>query len=219
VTLTTFRDVPWNMPFYERLGFREIPHDQLSARLRGVVHDETRRGLDPVRRVVMARPCRPDAAAIQVDRGTDEHQCVRAPVPGVVVRDAADVEDLRFLEEQVNEYNFATTGIRDARLLVIFLREADGRMYAGLSGHTWGGVAEVRFLWVDESRRHRGIGSRLLRAAEDEARARGCTKIVLSTHTFQAPDFYRKHRYVIAGTFAEYPRGHGSIFLEKDLRD
>ena len=32
VTLTTFRDVPWNMPFYERLGFRVIPLSRTLAR-------------------------------------------------------------------------------------------------------------------------------------------------------------------------------------------
>jgi ribosomal protein S18 acetylase RimI-like enzyme len=53
VTLTTFRDVPWNMPFYERLGFEEIPMSELTPGLRAVVDDETRRGLDPVRRVAM----------------------------------------------------------------------------------------------------------------------------------------------------------------------
>ncbi len=26
VTLTTFRDVPWNGPYYQRLGFRSLPH-------------------------------------------------------------------------------------------------------------------------------------------------------------------------------------------------
>jgi GNAT superfamily N-acetyltransferase len=57
VTLTTFRDVPWNMPFYERLGFRVIPTPELSPALRAVVQDETRRGLDPLRRVVMRRRC------------------------------------------------------------------------------------------------------------------------------------------------------------------
>jgi N-acetylglutamate synthase-like GNAT family acetyltransferase len=56
VTLTTFRDVPWNMPFYARLGFGVVPPDQLSLALRAVVEHETRRGLDPSRRVVMARP-------------------------------------------------------------------------------------------------------------------------------------------------------------------
>ena len=61
VTLTTFRDVPWNMPFYARLGFGVVPPEQLSSSLRAVVEDETRRGLDPSRRVVMARPstCEP----------------------------------------------------------------------------------------------------------------------------------------------------------------
>lgn len=53
VTLTTFRDVPWNMPLYARLGFDVIPIDQLSPALRAVVEDESRRGLDPSRRVAM----------------------------------------------------------------------------------------------------------------------------------------------------------------------
>ena len=195
VTLTTFRDLPWNMPFYKRLGFRVVPGAELSAALRAIVEEETRRGLDPSRRVAMERPCRPNIA----------------------VRDEAAPEDLQFLEEQINEFNFTTTGIRDARGLVILLRDADRTIYAGLSGHTWGGVAEVRFLWVDEPKRHTGIGSRLLWAAENEARARGCRKIVLSTHSFQAPDFYAKWGYCVAGEFSEYPRGHRSIFLEKIL--
>jgi GNAT superfamily N-acetyltransferase len=195
VTLTTFRDVPWNGPFYERLGFRVVPGAELSAALRAIVEAEARRGLDPSRRVTMERPCGPifDVS----DQGTPE--------------------DLRWLEEHINEFNFATTAIRDARGLVILLRDGDRTIYAGLSGHTWGGVAEIRFLWVDEAKRHTGIGSRLLRAAEHEARVRGCRKIVLSTHSFQAPGFYGKHGYIVAGEFSEYPRGHRSIFLEKIL--
>jgi chromate reductase, NAD(P)H dehydrogenase (quinone) len=195
VTLTTFRDVPWNRAFYERLGFRVIPGAELSVGLRAIVEDETRRGLDPTRRVVMERPCGPT----------------------LEVCDEASPEDLQLLEERINEFNVATTGIRDARGLVIVLRDTHSRVYAGVTGHTWGGVAEVRFLWVDESKRHTGIGSRLLRAAENEARARGCRKIVLSTHSFQAPDFYGNRGYSVAGEFSDYPRGHRSIFLEKIL--
>jgi GNAT superfamily N-acetyltransferase len=125
--------------------------------------------------------------------------------------------DLAFLEDQIDSFNFATTGFRDGRYLVALLRGADGRIQAGLAGHTWGGCAEVKFLWVEESRRHRGLGSRLLAAAEREARARGCAKLVLSTHSFQAPDFYAKHGYRVAGRFSDYPRGHAQIFLEKEL--
>jgi GNAT superfamily N-acetyltransferase len=53
VTLTTFREVAWNAPFYARLGFRPVAEDALGPGLAAVVADETARGLDPARRVVM----------------------------------------------------------------------------------------------------------------------------------------------------------------------
>jgi len=53
VTLTTFRDVPWNMPFYTRLGFEEITPRALTPALREVLEAEVRRGFDPGRRVAM----------------------------------------------------------------------------------------------------------------------------------------------------------------------
>lgn len=61
VTLTTFRAVPWNMPFYARLGFEEIPADELRPQLKSIVQDEAARGLDPARRVVMRHRLRPGA--------------------------------------------------------------------------------------------------------------------------------------------------------------
>jgi GNAT superfamily N-acetyltransferase len=57
VTLTTFRDVPFNMPFYARLGFEVVPPEELSPALRSRVEEEERRGLDPAIRVVMRRQC------------------------------------------------------------------------------------------------------------------------------------------------------------------
>jgi GNAT superfamily N-acetyltransferase len=55
VTLNTSRDVEWNMPFYARLGFEEVPVEQQSLELREVFDAETRRGLDASRRLVMRR--------------------------------------------------------------------------------------------------------------------------------------------------------------------
>ena len=57
ITLSTFRDVPWNRPFYERCGFSVIVPAEWSPALRRVVERETDRGLDPARRVVMRRRC------------------------------------------------------------------------------------------------------------------------------------------------------------------
>jgi len=55
VTLTTFRSVPWNAPWYGRLGFAEIPEHELDAELRSVLRTEAERGLDPSQRVAMSR--------------------------------------------------------------------------------------------------------------------------------------------------------------------
>ena len=55
VTLCTFRDVPWNMPFYARLGFEVLAPDELSPALAAIVADEAERGLEPAHRVVMRR--------------------------------------------------------------------------------------------------------------------------------------------------------------------
>ncbi len=55
VTLTTFRDVPWNAPYYERCGFRPLADAELGPGLRRVRDDEAAHGLDPGRRVCMRR--------------------------------------------------------------------------------------------------------------------------------------------------------------------
>ena len=48
--------------------------------------------------------------------------------------------------------------------------------------------------------------------------ARGCTQIVLSSHSFQAPEFYVRHGYVEYGRIEGYPHGHAQAHLVKDLR-
>jgi GNAT superfamily N-acetyltransferase len=55
VTLTTFRDVPWNAPFYASAGFRALAEEEIGPELAALVREETARGLDPSERVVMRR--------------------------------------------------------------------------------------------------------------------------------------------------------------------
>jgi ribosomal protein S18 acetylase RimI-like enzyme len=59
VTLTTFSDVPWNQPFYERLGFRVIGDDEMGPELYALRAAEATHGLDPARRVCMRRDLDP----------------------------------------------------------------------------------------------------------------------------------------------------------------
>ena len=53
VTLCTFREVPWNAPFYRRLGFRVLGKEELSPGLAERVREEERAGLPRALRVAM----------------------------------------------------------------------------------------------------------------------------------------------------------------------
>ncbi len=53
VTLSTFRDIPWNAPFYARREFRVFPAKELSPGLASLVKSERARGLRTDLRVVM----------------------------------------------------------------------------------------------------------------------------------------------------------------------
>ncbi len=56
VTLTTYADVPWNAPYYERLGFQIVTEAQMTKGLRRIREHKAARGLDIWPRVTMRRP-------------------------------------------------------------------------------------------------------------------------------------------------------------------
>ncbi len=53
LTLTTFADVPWNGPYYERLGFRKLEISELSSALQLVRNAEAAAGLPMANRICM----------------------------------------------------------------------------------------------------------------------------------------------------------------------
>jgi ribosomal protein S18 acetylase RimI-like enzyme len=53
VTLTTFRNVPWNQGFYKSLGFATLESDEVPAALQEVLDDEVRQGLPAEKRCAM----------------------------------------------------------------------------------------------------------------------------------------------------------------------
>lgn len=56
LTLTTYAEVPWNAPYYARLGFVELDGAALGPGLSRLRDDEAARGLARWPRVVLARP-------------------------------------------------------------------------------------------------------------------------------------------------------------------
>ncbi len=99
------------------------------------------------------------------------------------------------LSAELDSFNFAAVGRDDLREFTVKVQD-DGELVAGLSGWTWGTCAGIGMVWVREDARRDGWGGRLLSAAEEVARERGCRQVLVSSFTFQAPEFYRRHGYV-----------------------
>ncbi|AWL85320.1 GCN5 family acetyltransferase [Streptomyces sp. TSRI0445] len=59
LTLTTFTDVPWNAPYYARIGFRVLAEGELTDGLRAIRAEEAQHGLDRWPRVCMRRELSP----------------------------------------------------------------------------------------------------------------------------------------------------------------
>src|ERR1700722_18293136 len=74
----------------------------------------------------------------------------------------------------------------------------------------------IRYLWVSEALRGKGIGRELMAGAEGRARERGCHSAYVDTFSFQGPGFYPKLGYQVFGEL-DYPPGHKRIFLRKRL--
>lgn len=126
-------------------------------------------------------------------------------------------DEVQYVEDRLYDFNSTATGITDGEWLAIFVRDEHDRIVAAICGNTWGGCLEVRQFWVEEARRKQGLGTRLLGAAEQEARRRGCRQIVLMTFTFQAPAFYARHGFEVLAEVDDHPRGHKSLLLRKRL--
>ncbi len=110
------------------------------------------------------------------------------------------------------------TGYFDGKLLGGSVRNDVGEVIAGFSGHTWGGCCEISHLWVDADHRGGGLGTALIDAAEAEALRRGCVQVVLTTHSFQAPEFYERLGYERKYAIRGRPKGHSNIVFVKLLR-
>ena len=140
-----------------------------------------------------------------------------APNSNWAVKESPNEQDVQLLRKQLEAYNIAQAHIDEGVQLAIFLRDTQNNIAAGITGWLWGACLEIDFLWVHEDLRGRGIGERLVRSLEGEAKARGCRQIVLETFSFQAPDFYQRLGYNTFGVIDGYAHGHQKVFMQKQL--
>lgn len=137
----------------------------------------------------------------------------------ITVTDSPSQEALDLIADGLDDFNQRATGWGDRRTLAVLVTDpVTGRVVGGLSGRTSLGLLFVDLFYLPPAQRGSGLGARILAAAEDEARKRGCRSGVLYTISFQAPDFYVKQGWTVFGEVPCHPPGTSRVFLSKDLR-
>jgi ribosomal protein S18 acetylase RimI-like enzyme len=91
------------------------------------------------------------------------------------------------------------------------------RLVGGLIGKVFWNWLYADLVWVEEEFRGRGIGTRVMRTAEEHALNMKLTGIYLWTETWQAPGFYTKLGYTQFVEFKNFPPGHNRLGFFKYL--
>ena len=138
--------------------------------------------------------------------------------PVVTVTDAPDTRVATVVEQGLHRYNVQQSGIDDAQPLAVVVSDPETHeVLGGITGRTSLGLLFIDLVYLPDALRGGGLGSRMLRAAEDEGRRRGCRAAVLYTISFQAPGFYARHGWRVFGEVPCDPPGTSRVFMTKTL--
>ncbi len=133
--------------------------------------------------------------------------------------DTPSGEMLEAVDAGLEQYNHRVAPLSQVLPLAAFVTDAGGAVQGGATGRTWGLCCELLELWVADSLRGQGIGSRLLQDFEAHAKTRGCRIFYLTTLSYQAPEFYRRHGYEILARIEGYPDGIVKYLMQKTGTD
>lgn len=136
----------------------------------------------------------------------------------LVVTDMPGAEAEAVIRDGLSAYNFEKAGYRDQRPLAVLVSDpATSEVVGGLYGSTSYGLLRIDRFFLPETLRKQGLGSQVLRAAEEEGRRRGCSRALLSTLSFQAPLFYEGQGWQVVARIDCDPPGHTRFMMTKRL--
>jgi len=112
-------------------------------------------------------------------------------------------------------YNDRSGPPENWRFFGFYAVDERGQLSGGLQGAVEWDWLHLAHLWVREPRR--GLGRRLVQAAEDLAREEGKRGLFLDTLAFQARPFYEKLGFTVFGTIEGAAGEHARYFMAKRI--
>ena len=98
-----------------------------------------------------------------------------------------------------------------------FLRDDQGSLHGGLNGDILYGGMYISQLFIEDSLRSQGYGSKLMQKAEALAKEKNCNFVSVNTMDFEALEFYKKHGFYIEFSRNGYDKNSVFHFLRKNI--
>lgn len=131
-------------------------------------------------------------------------------------------EDVQYLYQKIVEYNInKVTPTQDFsyEIISLTLKDKEGKIIGGLIANLfmWSFI-NIDVLWVEDSLRKSGYGTKLLLELEKIAKEKNANMIQVDTFSFQAPEFYKRNGYEVFGILENCPaEGYNRYYLKKNI--
>jgi len=141
--------------------------------------------------------------------------CINTNKMNIILKENPSNEEINELRLNLRAFNDRISGEYERTALINQIRDNAGLLIGGVYGTIYWDWLYIDLLWVDESLRGSGAGTKLINAIEEQAKLKGIHKFRLSTTSFQALEFYKKRGYIVCGEIEDLPPGHTNYFLIK----
>ena len=138
-----------------------------------------------------------------------------------IIRRMEDVDDAvgKFIHEGFTRYGEHNGVALNYDEFCFAAEDADGAIVGVITGRAYYDEVHIADLIVAEGHRRSGLGRRLVAAVEDAYRDKGYAVVTLTTHAFQAPEFYQKLGYTVEFVRRSADAKLDKYFLKKEMGD
>lgn len=125
--------------------------------------------------------------------------------------------DIEILADGIKAYAKEKKALTPWDYFAFFIRDQDNTIMGGCDGNALYGCLYIDQLWVSEPIRHSGWGSKLIHAALDYGKKRGCTFANVDTMDWEALAFYQKLGFTVELERTGFHKNSVSYSLRREL--
>ncbi|MBX9587123.1 MAG: GNAT family N-acetyltransferase [Gammaproteobacteria bacterium] len=126
-------------------------------------------------------------------------------------------QDIQILYDGLKEHMIAKRDLKPISFFGYFIKDENDNIVGGCNGCFIYGCLVVDTLWVAESLRGQGYGTKLMQKAECIGMENECHFMTVNTMDWEALDFYKKLGFTVEFERKGFDKDSIFYFLRKDL--